>query len=255
MAYAAAIRNYGPLCTYTVSARGKDSHVPVFRFLRKQFGFLALAEIDSLFGFVGRSSLYGGRPFAQAELSERDVYQLNRSGIGLRLPLSNHYVEREEYEREHGLLARYHRRGNSVIATNDDLARWIRADFPLYRLDASVIKNIHTHAQIDAALELYDDIVLPMELSEDYKFLERIEAKDRVILFANGGCALTCPSRICYPSISRINKYQGGKVRCSRNLKPREQIGMVDFDLVALMELGFYRFKLLRPRPSGVTGF
>ncbi|OGT81612.1 MAG: hypothetical protein A3H91_01205 [Gammaproteobacteria bacterium RIFCSPLOWO2_02_FULL_61_13] len=255
MAYAAAIPSYGPLCTYTVSARGKDPHVPVFRFLRNQFGNLALAEIDSLFGFVSQSPLYGGRAFVRPELSERDVFQLNRSGIGLRLPLSNHYVDREEYERERRLLARYHRGGNSVIVTNDELARWIRSEFPLYRLDASVIKNIHTHAQIDAALEVYDDIVLPMELSTDYEFLDRIEARDRVILFANAGCALTCPSRTCYASISRINKCRGGSVRCSRNLKPREQIGMVDFDLVPLLEMGYYKFKLLRPRPSGVTGY
>jgi hypothetical protein len=30
---------------------------------------------------------------------------------------------------------------------------------------------------------------------------------------------------------------------------------MVDFDLVPLMELGLHRFKLLRPRPSGMTGY
>jgi hypothetical protein len=55
MAYVPAMQRYGPLCTYTVSARGKTAAVPEFRFLRRHFGFLALAEIDSLFDFAGRA--------------------------------------------------------------------------------------------------------------------------------------------------------------------------------------------------------
>ena len=97
---------------------------------------------------------------------------------------------------------KYHRPCNSVIVTNDDLARWIQQDFPNYQVDASVIKNIKTHQKIDEALKLYDSIVLPMSLNEDLEFLEKIEAKDRITLFANAGCALTCTSKLCYRSLS-----------------------------------------------------
>jgi hypothetical protein len=251
---------YEPTCSYTISARRKKPNLPIFSFLRRNFGFVPLAEIESLFGFVEQSSLYGGRPFVVPELSERDVRQLNNAGIGLRMPMSNHYVTREEYDADCVLLEKYHRKGNSVIVTNDSLAEWIRWDFPLYRLDASVIKNIHTYKQIDQALELYDDVVLPMETNEDFTFLEKVEDKDRIILFANAGCALTCPSKICYASISRKNKFgnrekNDDEVSCSRTLKHREQFGMVDFDLNPLIQLGYSKFKLLRARPSGMTGF
>ena len=247
--------NDRPNCTYTVSARGKDAEVPVFAFLRRQFGFLRLAEIESLFGFAERSPLYGGRPFRFRELSGRDIVQLNNAGIGVRLPLSNHVATPEEYQKSQILLEKYHRKGNSVIVTNDELARWILRDFPLYRVDASVIKNIHTHAEIDQALEIYDEVVLPMNLTQDLEFLGRIAPKERIILFANAGCALTCPSRLCYPAFSRLNKGQDVEVRCSQGLKPREILGIVDFDLGPLIEMGFRQFKLLRPRPSGMTGF
>ncbi|MCH7834677.1 MAG: hypothetical protein IH911_06330 [Proteobacteria bacterium] len=60
--------------------------------------------------------------------------------------------------------------------TNDDLARWIRQAYPGYQIDASVIKNIKTHRKINEALELYDSVVLPMRLNEDFDFLEKIEA-------------------------------------------------------------------------------
>lgn len=251
---------YEPFCSFTISARGKKPNVPIFSFLRKNFGFVSLAEIESIFGFVEQSTLYGGRPFSRRELSERDVRQLNNAGIGLRLPMSNHYVTREEYEANCELLQKYHRKENSIIVTNDQLAKWIRQDFPLYRLDASVIKNIHTAKQIERALEVYDDVVLPMDTHDKFSFLEKIEAKNRIILFANAGCALNCPSRICYAAISKKNKLDSevrrdSEISCSRTLKYREQLGMVDLDLIPLMELGFFKFKLLRPKPAGITGF
>ena len=125
-----------PAATYTISARSKSSDAPVFGYLRKQYGNVPLREVDSLFGFVERSELYGGRAYRRRELSDKDVEQLNSAGIGVRLPLSNHSVERDEYERNLPLLEKYQRPGNFVIVTNDDLARWVRQDFPSYQIDA-----------------------------------------------------------------------------------------------------------------------
>lgn len=244
-----------PAATYTVSARGKAANVPVFRYLRNQYGNVPLREIDSLFGFAEPSTLYGGRAFLRRELSDRDVFQLNNAGIGVRLPMSNHYVDESEYEENLPLLNKYHREGNSIICTNDDLARWIRRDFPEYRIDASVIKNINSNEKIEQATRLYDSIVLPMSVNEDVDFLEQIQDKDRITLFANAGCALTCPSKICYVSISKANKGGGAEFQCSQTLKEREMHGMVDFPLEPYIELGFHRFKLLRARPGAVTGF
>jgi hypothetical protein len=244
-----------PRATFTLSARGKVPEVPVLAFLRNDFSTVQIGAIDSLFGFVEQSTLYGGRRFVQRELSDRDVMQLNNAGIGIRLPLSNHYVEPEEYEANLPFLDKYHRSVNYVIVTNDDLARWIREDFPEYQIDASVIKNIKTHEKIDEALELYDSIVLPMRLNNDLEFLEKIESKDRITLFANAGCALSCPSKLCYPSFSKLNKGKGGKFQCSLMFKDRNLDGVVDFDLEPLIDMGFRRFKLLRALPSGVTGY
>src|SRR5690606_13719880 len=175
--------------------------------------------------------------------------------IGIRLPLSNHYLEPGDYERSVSLLRRWHHPGNSVIVTNDDLARRIRSDFPAYRIDASVIKNVKTHRKIEDALKLYDSVVLPMHLNVNCAFLEAISAKDRITLSANAACALPCPSKICYASISKINKGRGGEFRCSQPIKQRELRGMVDFPLEPYVGIGFKRFKLLRSRPGGMTGY
>lgn len=244
-----------PVATFTVSARGKPPDYPVFAYLRENYGNLRINEVDSLFGFVEKSTLYGGRQFIGREFSDKDVQQLNSAGIGIRIPMSNHVVERKEYRLSQWLLRKYHVAGNSIICTNDDLARWIREDFPDYRIDASVIKNIKSHKKIEAAMKLYDSVVLPMPVNEDLEFLAEIKNKDKITLFANAGCALTCPSRICYPSISKLNKGRGGEFQCSQPIKDRDLLGMVDFPLEPYIDLGFHRFKLLRARPSALTGY
>lgn len=244
-----------PVATYTVSARSKRPDVPVFAFLRRQYGNLSLQQIDSLFGFVQRSTLYGGRMFSNRELSDRDVAQLNNAGIGVRIPMSNHHVERYEYEQSLLILERYHNNINSIIITNDDLARWIRQDFPRYKLDGSVIKNLKSQQKIEEALDIYDSVVLPMRLNEDFEFLSDIKQKDRIILFANAGCALTCPSKLCYLSISKLNKYKGGDFQCSQPIKDRDLLGMVDFPLKPYIDMGIHHFKLLRARPNSMTGY
>lgn len=240
---------------FTISARGKPNGVAMPAFLAGSFGAIPLDQIDSVFGFVERSSLYGGRIFTKPELTPEDVAYLYEVGVGVRLPLTNHFVEPSEYEANEPLLEKYHRRGNAVIVTNDNLARWIRRDFPNYRLEASVIKNLKTYARIAAAMEVYDTVVLPMELNGERDFLAGAPEKHRITLFANAGCALTCPSKICYVSISRFNKAGTGEFQCSQPLKEREMRGMIDFDLEHLKELGFTRFKLLRSRPGGLTGY
>lgn len=240
---------------FTVSARGKQPLTRIIPFLKQQFPTTPLTQIDSVFGFVERCTLYGGRQFVERQLSDDDVRELNSRGIGLRIPLTNHYVDEAEYSLYLWLLDKYHRKGNSVIVTNDKLARWVRRDFPKYQIEASVIRAIDTHAEISSALELYDTVVLPMALNQDFEFLEKVESKDRITLFANAGCALTCPSKICYPSISRFNKFTGAEFMCSQPLKKRELLGMIDFDLDPLIDLGYRRFKLLRARPGGKTGY
>lgn len=233
---------------FTVSGRAKTNDVPVLTFLAKAYPGIPIALVDSVFGFVERTPLYGGRIFEGPELTADDVDTLYDVGIGVRLPLTNHFAEPQDYEASLPVLEKYHRPGNAAIVTNDTLARWIRRDFPQYRVEASVIKNLKTHDRIAEALDLYDTAVLPMDLSENEPFLEKVADKDRITLFANAGCALTCPSHICYRSISKFNKDGTEELMCSQELKERAKRGIVEFDLGRLEALGFSRFKVLTPQ-------
>lgn len=241
---------------YTVSARGKPSAQPIQQFIKRNYSDIPLEQIDSFFGFTEVSTLYGGRIFGTTELSRYDVRSLYKMNINVRLPLTNHYATPEEYEENREFLERYHRTGNSLIITNDELAGWLRSDFPEYKLEASVIKNINTLKKVDEAFRIYDTVILPMSSNDDEDLLKAIDNKKDITLFANAGCAYTCPSKICYPSISKANKTgDKGLFQCSQKIKERNTIGMYDFDLDHLRELGFERFKLLRPRSGNQTGY
>ncbi len=241
--------------TFTVSARGKPGAIPILHFLTEEYTRLPLSQVESVFGFVEPTTLYGGRRYVLPELSPQDVRALHDCCIGIRLPLSNHSVTRQEYEASAPLLHRYHGKGNSVITVSDELAGWIRTDFPQYEIEASVIKDIHTIEKLESALQLYDTAVLPMRMNLDLAFLARIPDKKKVTLFANAGCALTCPAKLCYASIAKANKFKGGATACSFSKVPRDLYGMLHFDLAALAGMGFVRFKMLRMREHGLTGY
>jgi len=241
--------------SFTISARGKSYKQSIRQFMGIHFSNIPIAQIESIFGFVEKSTLYGGRAFDEPQLSTADVKELNALGIGLRIPFTNHFTSREEYLDNSSLLKKYHHKLNSVICTNDDLAMWIRDDFPNYDIEASVIKNITQLGQINDALKLYTTVVLPMISNDDDELLDNIIDKDRIRLFANAGCAYTCPARICYKTFSKVNKYQGGELKCSQPNKHRETKGMIDFDLTRLQKKGFYKFKLLRALVGNQTGY
>jgi len=243
------------ISTYTISARGKTDKEPALDFINRCFGVVPIAQIESLFGFVEHSTLYGGRFYQMSQLSEADVKQLNEIGLGLRMPLTNHFATRQEFQENLPILKKYHNPLNSVICTNDDLALWIKEEFPDYDVEASVIKNITNLEDIEDALTLYDTVVLPMAANNDDKLLNNITDKDRIRLFANAGCAYTCPAKICYKSFSKYNKTGSGELKCSQEHKQRQMQGMIDFDLQQLRNMGFSKFKLLQARVGNGTGY
>jgi hypothetical protein len=125
------------------------------------------------------------------------------------------------------------------------LARRIRKDFSQYTLRASIIKNLNTLRKVSNALELYDDVVIPMDLNDDDEFLENLPQKSRIMLFANAACAYNCPSRICYPEISKFNQAKTDTVRCKK-----QELGMLEyafyfFNVEKFHNMGYSNFKLI----------
>jgi len=253
-----------PTITYTVSVRGKRRTQPILEFLSKHYEHIPREQIDSVFGFLEKTPFYGGRPYLGPQICGMDVSSLYNAGIRLRIPVTNHLFSYREYEQQRPFFDKYHREGNALIIRNDGLARAIKKDFPRYRLEASMIKNIKTQKRIDACLTLYDTIVLPMELNTKYELLETFEPKEKLTLFSTAGCAYNCPARTCYNNISRLNKFLCSPnpvstyllrplipfaIGCSRRKMKRALMGMVRFDRNRYIDMGYHRFKEIRSNP------
>ncbi len=233
--------------TFTVSARRKPNSVEMSLWLSQFSQVVQEGTISSVFGFSTFSPLYGGRGFSMPEVTDKDIDYLSKENIGFRIPLSTSFFNEKDYGKTKSLLDKHHHERNSIICTNDELAKRIRQDYPKYTIEASAIKNIKAK-DVERHLDVYDSVVLPMDANDNLKALNKIKSKDRVILFANAGCAYNCPSKICYPVISKINDKTvevDNVTTCSKQLKPREDLGMVFFDLEKLTALGFTKFKLL----------
>ncbi len=243
----------------TISARGKQ--VPASQMLQEQFGAIPLANIDSLFGFHTRCRLYGGREFKRPEIDDSDLEWMYANGINFRIPLTNKLTTEEDYEQEKPFLAMHHRRGNSVIVVKDELAKWIRRDFPQYKIEASVIRETNSADKLLKTLEVFDTVVpLPEAFNTNYELLASFsqDIKDRIRLFLNSGCAYHCPRRICYLSFSRLNRQEPkARFECSQDrLSYHFTQGMTYFPMQRYLDMGYRKFKVLRLRGGpGSTGF
>ncbi len=229
-------------------------------YVRIHYPFLRLSQIKGVYGFHEMfTPLYGGRPFNKSNvLTTQNLLEFYNHGIHYYIPLSNHFIDEERYEEALPFLEMHHRPGNTVACVSDSLAKWIRRDFPEYRLSASVIKNLTKKEAILGALEIYDSVVIPATLNNDLRFLKDFEHKDRLVLFANNFCRYTCPSWGCYEGISReINTGTNGadtfedEPDCSKkgdNPIYRDELGYVVFNLDIYYEMGYRYFKLIPPR-------
>jgi len=214
---------------YAVSARLKPEDFPITLWLNENYS--KYLPVTSVFGFVEYTPLYGGREYLRPEISADDVKWLYDNGVGLRLPLQNTLTKFSHYNAEKSFLKKYHRSGNSVIISQDWLANKIREDFPLYKIEGSIIRQSLEHSA-------YDTIVPDFRLTlEDIKEIP----KNKVRLFVNAFCAYTCKNRPCWKLFSALNLKQNIKWYC-------EHAPWIEykFDLEAFKQAGYTKFKVLQ---------
>lgn len=239
--------------SFSVSSRNIRPDIDVMDYLRVFYTYCDIRQIESVFGSTNICSrLYGGRLNRRKyELTDNHLDRLTENGIHLALTLTNHFFDDVSYRESLPLLEAHHRKGNSIICTNDALAVRVKQDFPFYEIKASIIKKIDSLDKVNRALEIYDSLTLPMDKNDDDDFLNSIFDKDRIILFGNANCAYTCPARTCYLGYSQENFGVPVNSRCSKTKPHRLDMGHVFFNVKKLADMGYTRFKLVPLAPKG----
>ncbi len=240
-----------PGAFFSISSRKITPEMNIADYIKIFYMYTHSSQVESVFGnTIFPSRLYGGRSFKLSRsLTHKHIHELEELGINLSLTMTGHFFDTDDYHHSREFLRTHHRKGNSVICTNDDLARRIRQDFPDYSLKASIIKQIDTIEKIEQNLELYDFVVPPMDRNDDDAFLESIKQKTRIILFGNANCAYTCPLRSCYLGFSQKSAGQPVTAACSKPKISRLDLGSVYFDIKKFKKMGFRYFKLVPLAP------
>jgi len=233
---------------FTISNRMLEKNMNIDTYIKTYYSFIDISQVESLFGFTQEfSPFYGGRGFNSVySMDKEHLKQLDDDNLGLSLTLTNQYFNDDDYQKHISLLQKHHKLGNSIVCENDTLAKQIKKDFPLYKLKASLIKDLNNYEKVQKAFEIYDYVVIPMEMNDDDEFLKSLPNKDKIILFANANCAYNCTSRICYSSISKaISGKEKPAISCSKDVLPRDQLGHVFFNVKKLHSFGYTHFKLV----------
>jgi len=237
---------------------GRDySDFSIEKLKQKNRRFLKYGSIDSVFGFALKHvPLYGGRWFSQSEcLSQKHIEMLKSNGIGFQLALSNCHFSEELYKETIPILESLENKRNGVICVNDELAKRVKKDFPLYNIKASGIKRIRTHEKIKYAMDIYDSVTLPPWIvDKGGDFLQAIEEKERIVIFLTMGCGYFCKesdSDRCYRKMSDFNinlQYDDKILPCQDRSTGHRKVPsvFVEMDINSEIFNGFAYFKLIQ---------
>jgi hypothetical protein len=232
---------------------------------------IKITMYDSHYGLIWS----GGRPHSITAGQSKErfvalVQRYNSMGVPFNLCFSNLLVEEKHLgdKRCNWVLEQCYREGNGVIVTNHVLAKYIRENFPDYRLIHSLTHfNLDPNYYYDHA-SLYDVFVLPANFNYEHEtlteFLTRL-GPERIECIVNETCFRDCTNqKNHYGLISKscingdwdlwerlVNNYcQAHHMdRFMRMNDPRELMNVKTFTLNqqevnGLKELGVVNFKL-----------
>lgn len=194
---------------FTVSSRNILPSLNFYRKLKQQFEMLNLGDFNdviSVFGSVKEyTPLYGGRLYDPEHcVSYKLIEKLLKKNIHFAIALSNHYFSDDSYKKTIPILEKLEMKGNSVIITNDELLKRVRQDFPLFTIQASVIKCLRSAEEINKTLDKYDYVTLLPKLNDNVELLQSLKEKERIILFASAGCTYYCEPDNCFQTVSEM---------------------------------------------------
>lgn len=159
-------------------------------------------KIASFFGEFPMSLWNGGRPSNNDQCEEAYVKgvvkQINSRGIAVCYTYTNMLLTEEELgdpwcnfcmrEADNGM--------NEVMIFSPVLEKYIRENYPGFKLNSSTCKEIRDIGQVNEELSKdYHLVVLDYNLNNRFEELEKIEDKGRCEILVNAVCVPDCPRR------------------------------------------------------------
>ncbi|MBR3680175.1 MAG: hypothetical protein IKL87_08255 [Oscillospiraceae bacterium] len=160
-------------------------------------------RIDSMYGEFPPSLWNGGRTIGEifpVEEMKKIIFELNSRGVSLRYTYTNPLINPSHLDDRHCnnclKIADREDGMNAVIVVSDVLEKYIRKNYPNYRIVSSTCKQIRDFDQLCEELEKdYTLVVLDYNWNNNWEMLEKLPHKDRVEILVNAVCEPNCPRR------------------------------------------------------------
>lgn len=167
-------------------------------------------EIESFYGCGPNIKLTGGRP-SPFNLQNFEIPEsLNDWQMNATLVLSNSLVTEEDLsdKNTNDLLTKFHKEGNAVVIASDILEKYIRENYPKYKIYSSVTKILTKEEIAEELNKDYDIVCLLHDHNKDFDFLKSLPHPEKIELIPNHMCTTgqwdKC--RDHYKFVSKCNK-------------------------------------------------
>lgn len=209
----------------------------------------------------------GGRINSNCSLTkEQEQFYVNNN-VGINLIFTNNIIDVNDVT-GNALLERFHKPGNGVVLVNDDLRKYIRINFPKYKITFSITgtddismpmsqKDFNHYTDLE---EKYDYIVPRAEHNLDDKLKDLDKSKYEI--YVTEGCVPCCPVWTKHynyiaegnreennytPEIAK--KYENCMLKCSEGDLRWDKLNFDTLlnstdEIMKLYSSGFSRFKI-----------
>jgi collagenase-like PrtC family protease len=151
---------------------------------------------DSFAGLIWSGGRKLGNPvFSFTEMQERVTF-FNSRLIGVYFTFTNSKLTEKHFDDEicNKILQACENHLNGVIVNNELLRRYIRKNYPQYKLIHSLTSGIRDKEELMALTKIYDLVVIPPEFNKDLEFLRALP-RDKIELMINDCCVPYCQYR------------------------------------------------------------
>lgn len=231
------------------------------------FTYNTINVFDSFSG----SDWSGGRERSNTKLTNEEINEVasfyKDMDIGFNIIMSNHlnndltggFMDKLSSEYDEYILQQFHDERNGVIICNENLAIYLKRNYPKYKINYSVINSyIHkiTYVSEAEAIDFYKDkvdkfdkVTIPLEFQKNFNILDELDTS-KVEVILNDECGHGCNRALHYDIISSENEPNSRDTK-----KLRRNCVMFDFekrgpnatedDIYRWLAHGITKFKLL----------
>lgn len=159
-------------------------------------------EVASVYGTFPQSMWNGGRTMSgicDKKYVKAVVRAFEKVDIPIRFTFSNPLITEEHLDDEfcNFVLKTAHNGKNGVIVVSPVLEKYIRENYPKYKVTSSTCKRITDLNTLNSELDkTYDIVVIDYDFNNKFDLLEQVKDKERCELLVNACCRPNCPNRV-----------------------------------------------------------